>query len=119
MKIRKMSYEECREDFFVKLIKHAENKIKYWQRQKCYRCEIDENLAEAGAEVSYCQDALKALKKQIPKKPDLEGDGYDDNGELIYDTWICPCCEEHYEMDYDDYEFCPKCGQAIDWGDTK
>ena len=59
--------------------------------------------------------AVEALEKQIPKKPDLEGDGYDDNGELIYDTWICPCCEEHYEVDYEEYEFCPKCGQAIDW----
>ena len=60
--------------------------------------------------------AFSALEKQIPKKPNLEGDGYDDNGELIYDTWICPCCEEHYEVDYDVYEHCPKCGQAIDRG---
>ena len=58
--------------------------------------------------------ALNALEKQIPKKPALEGDGYDDNGELIYDTWICPNCEEHYEVDYDIYDYCPKCGQAID-----
>lgn len=55
-----------------------------------------------------------AVKKQIPKKPDFEGDGYDDNGNLIYDTWICPCCETQYELDYDDYKFCPECGQAID-----
>ena len=55
--------------------------------------------------------AISALEKRIPKKPDLEGDGYDDNGELIYDTWICPCCGKYYE----EYEFCPQCGQAIDW----
>ena len=57
--------------------------------------------------------AIEALEKQIPKKPDFEGDGYW-NGELVYDTWICPCCEEHYEVDYEDYDHCPKCGQAID-----
>ena len=59
--------------------------------------------------------AISALEKQIPKKPDLEGDGYDDNGELIYDTWICPCCGKYYEVYYEEYEFCPQCGQAIDW----
>ena len=63
--------------------------------------------------------ATQALKKQIPKKPDLEGDGYDDNGNLIYDTWICPYCEAHYEVDYDIYNHCPKCGQAIDRSDIE
>lgn len=59
----------------------------------------------------------EALEKQIPKKPDFIGDGYDDNGNLIYDTWICPCCETEYELDYDCYKFCPECGQALDFGD--
>ena len=61
----------------------------------------------------------EALEKQIPKRPDFEGDGYDENGYLIYDTWICPCCEEHYEVDYDDYKHCPNCGQAIEWSDAE
>lgn len=65
--------------------------------------------------------AIYALEKQIPKKPDYEGDGYDENGNFIYDTWICPNCGKHYEVDYDDYNFCPECGQAIDnpldWSD--
>lgn len=62
------------------------------------------------------ETAINALEKQIPKKPDLEGDGYAD-GHLVYDTWICPCCEKHYEVDYDDYDYCPNCGQAIDWSE--
>ena len=57
--------------------------------------------------------ARKALKKQIPMKPNLEGDGYAD-GHLVYDTWICPNCEKHYEVDYDNYDYCPNCGQHID-----
>ena len=57
--------------------------------------------------------AIEDMEKQIPKKPDIEGDGYAD-GQLVYDTWICPNCEEHYEIDYDYYDYCPKCGQAID-----
>lgn len=82
-----------------------------------------QNLAE-NAYINMCSVeemniAISALEKQIPKKPDLIGDGYDDNGNLIYDTWICPCCETQYELDYDDYKFCPECGQAIDWSDLK
>lgn len=62
--------------------------------------------------------AIEALEKQKPKKPDYEGDGYWD-GVLVYDTWICPCCGKEYEVDYDDYKYCPECGQAIDWEGMK
>ena len=62
--------------------------------------------------------AIQALAKQIPKKPTYEGDGYSD-GHLVYDTWICPLCEKRYEVDYDDYDYCPNCGQKIDWSDKK
>lgn len=70
----------------------------------------------------YCLERMGRGKdqdseKQIPKKPDYEGDGYDENGNLIYDTWICPSCESKYEVDYDEYEHCPNCGQALDWSD--
>lgn len=64
-------------------------------------------------------EALKtvyvALEKQIPNPPYLEGDGYDENGEMIYDTWECPSCSESYEVDYEKHDYCPNCGQAIDW----
>lgn len=56
-------------------------------------------------------------EKNISKKPNLEGDGYDEKGQLIYDTWICPNCEKHYELDYEEYDYCPHCGQKIDWSD--
>lgn len=61
-------------------------------------------------------DQVQQLKERdTAKRPDYEGDGYDNEGNMIYDTWICPNCEEHYEVDYDDYEFCPKCGQRLKW----
>lgn len=67
-------------------------------------------------------EALKmvegAVGKQIPRKPDYEGDGYDEDGDLIYDSWACPCCHEEYELGYDEYEHCPNCGQALDWSDN-
>lgn len=58
--------------------------------------------------------AIQALEKQIAKKPTFEGDGYAPDGTLIYDTWICPCCDKRYEVDYDDYDYCPNCGQKLD-----
>ena len=63
--------------------------------------------------------AIYALEKTDAKKPTYEGDGYDENGSLIYDTWICPYCDERYEVDYDNYKHCPECGQAIDRSDTE
>ena len=60
--------------------------------------------------------AIKALEKQIPKKPNFEGDGYS-NGQLVYDTWICPYCEKKYEIEYEEYICCPNCGQRIDWSE--
>lgn len=60
---------------------------------------------------------LEAREKQSPKTPNLEGDGYAD-GHLVYDTWSCPCCEKDYEVDFDDYKYCPECGQAINWSES-
>ena len=65
-----------------------------------------------------CRLAIEALEKQVPKEPNYEGDGYWD-GELVYDTWICPNCGKYYEVDYDNYKYCPECGQAILWEDAE
>ena len=61
---------------------------------------------------------LEAREKQMAKRPDYEGDGYAD-GHLVYDTWICPCCGKHYEIDCDDYDYCPNCGQKLDRSDEE
>ena len=59
-------------------------------------------------------DELRDLvEKETAAQPDIEGDGYY-KGELVYDTWICPRCGTRYEIDDDEYEYCPECGQHID-----
>lgn len=52
------------------------------------------------------------VERNTPKEAMYEGDGYSDE-EMVYDTWICPNCGAKYEVDYDDYDFCPDCGQMI------
>lgn len=98
---------------------------------KCPTCSICWNCNIPVRECGYIYDAIEKLAeyedtelspKQVlqlndlktSKKPDIEGDGYNEFGDIIYDIWICPNCNEHYEIDYDEYDFCPKCGQRID-----
>ena len=64
------------------------------------------------------EECQAAMEKQTARRPDYEGDGYAD-GHLVYDTWICPCCGKHYEVDYDNYNYCPDCGQKLDWSDEE
>ena len=75
-----------------------------------------EELEEYRA-IGTVEECREAREKQEPQKPDIWGDGYDDKGNMIYDMYDCPNCGKSYEIDYDDYKYCPECGQAIDWSD--
>ena len=79
----------------------------------------DKNSEHKFAEDDYKANeiAIQALEKQIPKKPTYEGDGYAPDGTFVLDEWICPYCETRYEVDYDDYDYFPNCGQKLDWED--
>lgn len=68
-------------------------------------------------EIGTTEECRSAVEKQKAKTPDFEADGsYGDyGGEIVYDTWICPGCGEHYEIDYDKHEYCPCCGQKLSW----
>ena len=88
--------------------------------------DLEEQVVERLKEASYERFgndgmgiAIQALEKQIPKKPTYEGDGYAPDGTFVWDEWLCPCCGKRYEVDYDDYDYCPNCGQKIDWSDEK
>lgn len=82
---------------------------------ECVREHIENptNEIAVGCAITAITFGIEALEKQIPKKPVMEGDGYAD-GYPVYDTWICPNCETHYEVDCDRYDYCPKCEQKLD-----
>lgn len=70
---------------------------------KCAIGEVEWNYPLDYAEAF--EVAIEALEKQIPKK--LKDDGW------LY----CPICGRDVLMDRFDY--CPDCGQALDWSDTE
>ena len=66
------------------------------------------------------EQAMIAIEKQKPIAPELEGDGYDPTTlELVYDMWVCPTCRKRYEVEYEEYDHCPNCGQAINWDESE
>lgn len=74
---------------------------------------VEIKIEPTAENLEWIDACAEALEKQIEMIPDYEGDGYDNNGQLIYDTWICPHCGTRYEIDYDVYEYCPNCGQRV------
>lgn len=98
-----MTYEEAKE----KLKKYAEDNcfyscgIKKGESDNCYFC----------ADAEMFMMAIKAIKKQIPKKPVIREDGW------LY--WHCPLCgrEVGNNMVYKDHHC--RCGQAIDWSEEE
>lgn len=42
------------------------------------------------------EELREAKEKQIAETPEVEGDG-EWNGQIVYDTWICPRCGQHID----------------------
>ena len=65
------------------------------------------------------EEVRMAVERQIPESPTLDGDGYAPDGTFVWDEWLCPNCKCRYELEYDDYDYCPTCGQHIGWEGDK
>lgn len=74
-------------------------------------------LAENVGNLYYQAYREQQGARNTAKRPDYEGDGYDENGELIYDMAYCPTCRHSFEEGVNDWgsSFCPDCGQALNW----
>lgn len=93
---------ECKMERFVCDILNQYNKVNDFANSQCAKlmCEMHE---------------LK--ERDTAKKPIYEGDGYAPDGTFVWDEWLCPNCGTRYEVDYDEYDHCPNCGQKIDWSE--
>ena len=91
-----------------------------------------------GADMAVCEDcplyecshtdvesiarvAIKALEKQIPKKPEFIDTRFRYHGKNIADgssldkCYKCPNCSSHIFRVFDSEVYCKYCGQALDW----
>lgn len=68
---------------------------------------------ENPARTNACDVAIKAIEKQIPKKPRYIGEGAP-MGKWYADGWECPRCGKVYGIGYTRYVYCPNCGQATE-----
>ena len=98
MDIRNIGYEKC-------CTRLAEYEDTGMTPEEIHQMKTE--LAVARAVANLCR----------AEKPELYSDGYDKDGNLIYDQWECPRCGESYEVDHDRYDYYPNCGQKIDWSD--
>lgn len=59
---------------------------------------------------------IKAIvKKEIPRSPIRCGYWYDPDRSRVHVGWKCSNCGAKYRVYYADYDYCPHCGQRIDW----
>ena len=98
-----MTYEQTREQFLL-----AWNSNAYLNM-----CESDD-----------MHNAIVALEKQIPKKPQYVDTRFRHHGRKISDgssldkCYKCPNCNSHIFHVFDSEECCIYCGQALDWSDN-
>ena len=68
--------------------------------------------------------AIKALEKQIPKKPQYVDTRFRHHGRKISEgssldkCYKCPNCNSHIFHIFDSEKCCKYCGQALDWSDN-
>lgn len=107
--------EEWQAMDLIKKIKNTEIAERYVDRHKVFDLAIKalEEIQQYRA-IGTVEECRKAREKEKPKTPDIWGDGYDKEGNIIYDMYDCPGCGQSYEID-DKYKYCPECGQAINW----
>lgn len=93
-----MTYEDAKElfnnDGFKEIICHS--KLCNYKETGCSDCQF--------THMSILIE--EALEKQIPKRPI--------GGKYSAKYW-CPSCDSEDPIDIYDTDFCPYCGQAIDW----
>ena len=87
-----MKYDDAKSTF---LLEHCAERCDGYQKDDaCENCEINA--------------AIKAIEKQIPKKPEPKKDA---SGEY----YVCPVCGVYQETSEGNPPYCINCGQKILW----
>ena len=88
-------------------------KIEDEEALKYLKALIDGDPQIGAYNTEILKTAICALEKRVPKKPHKIHD-MTVNGHPYYEC-VCHDCE--YVLDIFKDDFCPNCGQAIDWED--
>ena len=70
---------------------------------------------DAYKQLGTLEEIKNVVEKQIPKSPTYDGDGYAPDGTFVWDEWLCPRCGSRFEVEYEEHNYCPNCGQHILW----
>lgn len=91
-----------------------EEAIKYilWGTAPNYTCANNKRHGSNHTEFEAFNMAIKALEKQIPKKPENVVRYHN-----ICVDWNCSSCKRFHRTDNAIIDYCFDCGQAIDWSD--
>ncbi len=65
--------------------------------------------------IAYSRTMELSINQSQAKKPFTWIDGCGDDKKDV-DMYDCPRCGKSYKTDCEKYDYCPNCGQAIDWG---
>ena len=84
--------------------------MKYEEALKYLKDFIDNNSEIGDYNTRVVKKAIDALEYRISKKPILNVR----EKAFSYPTYTCCNCGDVFDVAYD---FCPNCGQAIDWKD--
>lgn len=59
-------------------------------------------------------DEYRESSRLKAEKPEIVWDGYDPDEEPVAYAWRCPRCRKNYDIEFDEYNCFPNCGQKID-----
>ena len=92
---------------------NKEDNINYNDCDYCNYCYSQGNF---GQQKEAFNMAIKALEKQIPKKPPVVN-----RPSIFIKVPVCPNCStsEHYQPLYGKTKYCSNCGQKLDWSDEE
>lgn len=79
---------------------------------------LDKDVDESIEKAFKVLDEL--VEKEKPQKLERYADGYDEEGNEVYDMSVCPECHREFEADYTEhFNYCPNCGQKLDWSEVE
>ncbi len=76
----------------------------------------NQNSEEITNAYSFAQEAVR---KTIPRHLEYSGDKYNHDGVMGFDRAYCTICGHQFNDKTENWkaDFCPGCGQALDWSD--